>query len=167
MVQPGTSPLDQLRDIHVPEAISLWPPAPGWWVLAILTAIALIASALWMYTRWRQNRYRREALSELNNIVREYGNHQDVRRFVSAYAGLLKRVALTRFPRDNVAALTGEAWVRFLDLTGGTEEFSMGAGQVLVSATYEANPVVNVEQLHALGRHWILRHRVSLNGAGA
>ena len=30
-----------LRDIHLPEAISWWPPAIGWWILAVLIPVIL------------------------------------------------------------------------------------------------------------------------------
>ena len=33
------SVLAQLRDIQPPEAISAWPPAIGWWLLAIIVAL--------------------------------------------------------------------------------------------------------------------------------
>ena len=35
------NPLDQLRDIHLPEPISWWPPAPGWWILAVASCALL------------------------------------------------------------------------------------------------------------------------------
>ena len=43
-----------LRDVHVPVAPSLWPPAPGWWLLAaaVLTVVAL----LWLLQLRRQRR---------------------------------------------------------------------------------------------------------------
>ncbi|HAU18090.1 MAG TPA: DUF4381 domain-containing protein, partial [Marinobacter adhaerens] len=41
-------PLSQLRDIHLPETGGLWPPAPGWWVLAILL-IAVLAALVWLF----------------------------------------------------------------------------------------------------------------------
>ena len=44
-------PLAQLRDIHLPEAISVWPPAPGWWVLFI-GIIALLATLAYY---WRNH----------------------------------------------------------------------------------------------------------------
>ena len=30
-----------LRDLHLPEAIGLWPLAPGWWVTITLAVIFL------------------------------------------------------------------------------------------------------------------------------
>ncbi|MDP7406676.1 MAG: DUF4381 domain-containing protein, partial [SAR324 cluster bacterium] len=26
-------PLAALRDVHLPPAVSWWPPAPGWWII--------------------------------------------------------------------------------------------------------------------------------------
>ena len=31
-----------LRDLHLPEAIGWWPPAPGWWFLALLALTGLV-----------------------------------------------------------------------------------------------------------------------------
>jgi hypothetical protein len=71
---------------------------------------------------------------------------------------LLKRVALTRYPRTRVASITGEAWVQFLDRTSGTNEFSMGAGQALIQGSYAPATDVEVDQLHKLARYWIKQH---------
>ena len=42
-----------LRDIHEPLAPSWWPPAPGWW----LVALVLLAAVAWGgWRRWRRRR---------------------------------------------------------------------------------------------------------------
>jgi len=159
MVNPTQGdPLAQLRDIHVPETIDTWPPAPGWWLLAVLAIAAIGAAAWWLYRRWRGNRYRREALAELESLRRDFEESGDTHDFLERFSALLKRVALTHYPRESVANLTGERWVEFLDRTIGTSEFSMGAGQVLISGPYEAAPQADVERLAELGEHWIRQH---------
>ena len=45
----NANPLDQLRDIHLPEPISWWPLAPGWWLLIII-ALALMVWATRFFT---------------------------------------------------------------------------------------------------------------------
>jgi len=65
MQQPTPDPasLDNLHDIIVPDPVSVWPLAPGWYGLGW---VLLIALAFWVWSRMRQrrlNRYRREALA--------------------------------------------------------------------------------------------------------
>ena len=40
-------PLSQLKDIHLPATGGFWPPAPGWWLLAL---ILLLAHLVMRYT---------------------------------------------------------------------------------------------------------------------
>lgn len=155
---PPADPLAQLRDIHMPTTLDIWPPAPGWWLLAALALCALVGTVWWIYRRWRDNRYRREALSELARLKTDFDEHQDVARYLEAYSALLKRTALTGFPRPVVASLTGERWARFLDQTADTSEFSMGAGQALISGSYAPAPAAEIERLQELGELWIRHH---------
>ena len=37
-------PLSELRDIHLPDPVSWWPPAPGWWI-AVGIGFGLLAAA--------------------------------------------------------------------------------------------------------------------------
>lgn len=157
--QQQADPLAQLRDIHMPPPIDTWPPAPGWFVLAALGLLAAIALLYWLYTRWRRNRYRREALKELAALRARFEQQHDKADFLTESQTLLKRVALTRYPREQVASLTGEAWVRFLDRSANTDEFSMGAGQALIDGGYAPDPEVDVDTLHDLAAMWIKNHR--------
>jgi len=159
---PGPDPLAELRDIHMPPPVEAWPPAPGWWILGIMVLAGLVAMALWWLRRWRANRYRREALRELLRLYRAYEQHQDAATWLREFEALLKRVALTRYPREDVASLTGESWVAFLDKTGASNDFTMGAGQALIDGIYrppgEHCNDVDVRQLHELGKQWIKHH---------
>jgi hypothetical protein len=73
-------------------------------------------------------------------------------------AELLKRVALVAYPRLQVASLSGIEWLRFLDETVGTTDFSVGPGQQLVRIYDRAISAPSPELLQ-LARHWIRQHR--------
>ena len=61
-------PLAQLRDIHLPAAVSAWPLAPGWWML-ILLAIASLSYLAWhVLQRHRVKLYRRQALEKVQQL---------------------------------------------------------------------------------------------------
>ena len=104
--------LEALRDIHLPEAIAWWPPAPGWWgVAALLLALGLLVG--WLLRR-RRVRTSRLALRELARIEAEFSAGADRTRLAGELSALLRRVALARLERTRVAALHGEAWVACL-----------------------------------------------------
>lgn len=155
-------PLANLRDIHLPPAPELFPPAPGWWVLALIAVAALVVLVAWAYRFWARNRYRREARRDLARLETAWRKDGDDFAYLANVQALLKRVALTRYKRIDVASLTGERWVSFLDHTAQTHEFSMGAGQLLIDGHYRPVPTAfsadELTSLHAVADHWIARH---------
>ena len=160
--QMPADPLAELRDIHSPLFLDVWPPAIGWWLLVALVAGLLIYGGYLLYRRWRGNRYRREAIAELKQLRVAYQSHGDDARYIAEFQALLKRVALTHYHREHVARLTGESWVAFLDRTSRSQEFTMGKGQTLIDANYLPEPEADISALHDLGRHWIKHHRQEL-----
>lgn len=157
-MMPSADPLAALRDIHQPGLIETWPPAPGWWLLALLALLALIAGCVSLARRWRANRYRREARAELEQLLLDWQQHQDDQAYVDALQHLLKRTALTRFPREAVAGLTGEAWVQFLDRSTGSHDFSLGAPEALIDGHYRPGLDIDVPALSSAALQWINRH---------
>ncbi len=158
MMQQQMDPLAELRDIHMPGPIETWPPAPGWWILAAI-AIGIVLYVIYLLIRnWRANRYRREALSEMHDLFASWQANGDDLAYIEALQNLLKRVALSSFPREDVACLTGEAWVQFLDRSTGSHDFSMGEAEVLIDGNYRPDVSVDVHALHATSVQWIKRH---------
>ena len=151
-------PLAQLRDIHLPAEISLWP-APGWWILGILLVGMVAWGSFRILNSWRENRYRSIARKELDLIYSEYQNNADSRVFLRDLQSLLKRVALKAYQRDKVASLNGELWVAFLDRSSGSNEFRMGAGQALIDSIYTKEFDADIDQLLNLGHYWIKKHK--------
>jgi len=150
-------PLD-LRDIHSAPPPEFWPPAPGWWLLGILLMAVLVLLTFYLYRRYRLSRQRRQVLAELERL-NALDTRQQASEFTTAVSTLLRRVALMRFNRKQVASLSGMAWLRFLDDTGGGGEFSTGAGQVLAEGPYVRQPrEVAKENVLSLARVWIKKN---------
>ena len=40
--------LEQLRDVHLPEPVSWWPLAPGYWIVLALVVVVLGMLAYWL-----------------------------------------------------------------------------------------------------------------------
>lgn len=162
---PGAAdPLAGLRDWHLPGAVSWWPPAPGWWLVAGLALVALLLMLVHWRRRPRQGAAARAALNELRTLRMQLGTGLDGYAFAAAVSALLRRLALTRFPRERVAGLGGVSWLAFLDATGGGDGFTRGAGQVLGELPYrnpKAPPVSprDLADLADLAERWVRANR--------
>ncbi len=145
LIQENSAPgFDQMHDIVLPDPISWWPLAPGWWVILLILALAVIWLSAAAYRRWKKNAYRRAALRELESI-----SPADI-------PALVKRVSLCIYPREQVATLSGEAWLEFLDQAGNTQDFTQGPGRYLLELSYNPNAKnIPIEELTSVIRKWV------------
>jgi len=154
MSDPGS--LQNLNEIVQAGPVAWWPPAPGWYVLAGVLALAAAWATFRGLVRWQRSRYRREARRELDAIRR------DGPAAAPRVPVLLKRVALSAWPRERVAGLTGEDWLTFLDRAAQGGGFSGRGGALLERAAYGAGAALSAEEFEALcaeARRWIREHR--------
>ena len=163
MQMPATAnPLDQLKDIHTPDAIGLWPPAIGWYLIAAFLIAALVLAGVILWRRWQQNAYRRAALRECDDIEWEITAGSDSRAAAIRIATLLKRTALSVFRRAEVAHLSGDAWILFLESKASEAHFSIASSQLLIEASFRKNPPDNQSDVTRLlyeARRWIRKHQ--------
>ncbi len=124
-----SDPLAALRPLHAPPPIPWWPPAPGWWLLLLF----LVVSALLLLWWWKSRALQRVALRELKAM--EPLGENPIQQ-AAAINRLLKRYALVCWPGADVASLTGEAWLEFLDAHGGNGDFTRGPGRALLTLPY-------------------------------
>ncbi len=153
--------LSNLQDIVMPQAVSWWPLAPGWYVIGALLLVFAVWATLRSLRRYRRNAYRRQALQELQALGAA-GDLETRGQALADIAELLRRVALTAYPRRRIVGLTGEAWLAFLNETGGGDAFSRGSGRLLVSGVYRTSgdyPVESLREVLALARGWVNDHR--------
>ena len=153
-------PLAGLIDIPLLQEVSLLPQT---W-LSRVAIVLIVGLAVWaifrLVHRYCANRYRREALSELDRMRRMPDAPPD--RLAAQLAVLVRRTALAVFPRETIVPLTGTAWLAFLDSSYGGDEFSQGAGRWLVSAPYQQTAPGRGElnALRDLVDRWIRVHYV-------
>ncbi len=107
--------LKQLAPEHAPPAAGFWPPAPGWWALA-LVCIALLTAVAW----WWLDPHRRRRRAALHELGRIKASATDGPTTARAIQNLLRRYALAVFGAERVARLSGESWLRFVGAEGGT-----------------------------------------------
>ena len=152
------SPVPQLslRDIHLPSPISWWPPAPGWWILLSLLIAGTVGVVL--YTRYQRKRHqiRRVSLKEIDAIQDAFRSHKNNTRLVCELSVLLRRVCVSRYPRADVASLTGAEWMSFLDRSLEGKVFSEGAGIALMTEPYRKNSDLDANALLSCCRSWIV-----------
>jgi len=122
-----------LRDIHLPPAPSWWPPAPGWWALG---AGVLCALAFWFWWRRRAHGSAIDVARRELDALRERALREDARPLLQELSILLRRLAVSRFPRREIAGVTGTAWLEFLDRPLADQPFSTGAGRILIEGPY-------------------------------
>jgi Domain of unknown function (DUF4381) len=153
LVQMPMDPLSELRDIHLPPPPPLWPPAPGWWLLAVaVLALAAVGIRLALLG-WRRGRQRRAATRVLRRLRARYEGGEEAGTLAAELAIVLRRAAMSRHPRARVAGLTGRAWLEFLD--DDAHQFTEGVGRHLATAPYSRAETVDMNALLALCEKWV------------
>jgi hypothetical protein len=150
-----------LHDVVAPAPVSWAPQTLGW---AVLAGIVVVVAAWLGWQAWkkaRANRYRKVALAEIDRIAGSL--RDDPAAALEAVNEVLKRAALTAWPRVDVAALAGPSWLEFLDSTSTGRDFGDGPGRVLADEVYAPAGVrATDEERRAfldVARRWIRRHR--------
>jgi len=155
---PSMDPLADLRGYHLPDPVSWWPPAPGWWLLAILGLVLITVTVFWLVRRYRRGAAARAARAELGALCDEFASRGDPTAFARGLSRLLRRFALVSFPLGRVAGLIGDDWLAFLDTHGGDGRFRDGPGRLLIEAPYRPAADLPVDALADLARDWIARN---------
>lgn len=142
--------LPELRDIHLPEGVSAWPPAYGWFV--IVAAILLGIAFYHCWKKWRQASRKLYAMRFLDELERQ--NIADSGKKISE---LLRRICLWRYPE--AVALMGDGWLAFIKQKS-QHTLSVGGAELLKNAPY-INPQKhsytseNLTDLIQYTRYWI------------
>lgn len=125
-----------LRDLHLPVPIDWWPLAPGWW---LLIALALFGLGWLLLLAWRTRRFnapRRYAIRALAELEAEYLTNRNPVALGRQVSALLRRGMLAYAPRHEVAGLTGDSWLKWLDQGLPVPYFHTEGGKSLLQLPY-------------------------------
>lgn len=98
--------LPELRDIHLPDGVSAWPLAYGWWVVLLLLIGAVVLYRL--FRLWLHKSKKLYALRLLKSI-----NEPNVITASAAISEILRRICVYKYPQ--AAVLQGQDWITFLN----------------------------------------------------
>ncbi|TBV03795.1 DUF4381 domain-containing protein [Phytopseudomonas dryadis] len=162
------NPLDALEPLIAPAAIGWWPPAPGWWLLALL--LPLLAWGLLRLLKRLPRPARKKAaeqpldplreaaLVELQHLPKPYaGAHAGP--WLQQLNGLLKRLCRERYPDSNSHTLSSRAWLAFLD--NRCPAAGLTRWMILVEGAYRPHCVLDDKAIAGLDQAvatWIRKH---------
>lgn len=149
--------LDNLHDIMVPDAVGLFPLAPGWYMVALLGLALLFYVVVRRYAQYKKRRYKREALREIST----YSSKS--RETALALLTLAKRVGIAAYGREKIAPLSGESWWDFME-SHSRVKMSRELRGTIATLLYDDSAQSSVSDFSAiksLTTLWIKTHKVS------
>lgn len=146
-MEPNQIDLSELKDIHPMIQPDFWPLAEGWYILCALL-ILIILIGFYIYHKYRNSPVV-YAIKELEKIKKAPKEKQ-----FKLLSQLLKRVAMVKYPRNEVAPLIEEKWQEFI-LAAAPDIFSEQQAKSLAYAIYNPKNKVPDQKLFQLTRQWI------------
>lgn len=142
--------LPELRDIHLPEGVSAWPPAYGWWLILAVIIGSLVLFYLIMLLRKKSKKL--YALHLLQNI-----HCNNSLSSVTEMSAILRRICVFKY--KEAAVLMGQDWLDFLN-SHSKEQLEGKPAELLLNAPYmkEGKNKVNsgdVVKLRLFCQAWI------------
>lgn len=142
--------LPELRDIHIPDGVSVFPPAYGWWVM--LFALLFMAFLYQFIKIYRYRSKKLYALRLLNNI-----RHDNVVENAKEMSELLRRICVLKYPQ--AATVFGQKWIDFLN-AHNSKTLDAKTSALLVEAPYMPLSTVkydmeDAESLRRFCQQWI------------
>ena len=134
--------------------------------MLFLMAVGLVWLLYRSALRWRAGKARRVALLRLVELDKEYRETGNINGFGKNLSELLRRSMLAYAPRSEVAGLTGDRWLTWLDQDLGENVFSEGPGQVIETLPYR-NPDLGADGVDVEGLVDAVRRRLQTPVAGS
>lgn len=98
---------------------------------------------------------RKAAAKAVHTLVQDYAQHRDQQRLLRELSTLLRRIALSYHPREQVAGITGEAWPSTLNRLTNEPVLDPRSQQLLNVGPYQATLTDDIGPLLEQVQKWI------------
>mgnify|MGYP000017630726 CR=1 FL=1 len=149
--------LSQLKDIHLPPAISDFPIAYGWWI-SLFMIIAIVVVAIYFFIKQRKKTaIQRSALQVLKQHYEDYKQDQDSQCFLQQCNSVLKRYCITHYP--HAVSLSGPNWANFLICYSQKTRFSDELISAISEGLYQPQCQYNADDLYKACVSWLKNNK--------
>lgn len=152
------NPLQQLRDVHAPMAPEWWPPAPGWWLLALAAIAGTVFICELVWKGYKARKPIRSARTLIDELKEKHAQGRiDTLNYVHATNEVLKRLLVNALGIRHLAAISDEQWLNALDTIVGNRGFSEGHGKILGAQRFSPRATADVEAVHQIMQKLLAR----------
>ncbi|MFL9483694.1 DUF4381 domain-containing protein [Chitinophagaceae bacterium LWZ2-11] len=154
--------MDDFGQLIEPAPVPFSFNAPGWYVLAGLVIIAILLTCLFWYGHYKRNLYRKNALIWLQDKEQTLKENKVYDKLIYESNILMKRIAVKKYGRANVAGLRGVEWIDFLNKVWKEKSFSGDDLQIINRFIYSFTDTITDEQAEAFvekTKRWIRKHK--------
>ena len=154
-MNPDTAELP-LRDIHSASPLGWWPPAPGWWVLALLALVLTIWIGRQVWFRYRTWCLKQALKAEYVGSLSHFESNRDSNLLLADSATFLRRLLIHIGGHQSQAGVVGTAWAEFLgSLFPGDTDMHQLCNDLASSAYQKSRVEVDSDKLADLAARWI------------
>ena len=97
--------LPELRDIHLPEGVSIWPPAYGWWIILAAILLVWFSGRLFKFLRLKSKKIYAKRLLQKTSFEKPVAA-------AAKMSEILRRICVVKYPE--ALCLSGKQWSDFL-----------------------------------------------------
>jgi len=158
------NPIDNLRDIHLPADPGIWPPAIGWWIVAILSVIFFLRVLLGIFRWYRKAQQLKEFRDQIKAVsVEPLTTSVEKQSAVASLSHLVKRLCIDLLGRQAVASTHGQSLLKLLDQLSASKMYTSGPGELLAKGAYQPNSSGDVVALKNVILETLTRRTVLKN----
>lgn len=145
--------LSQLKDIYLPNTISEFPIAFGWWLLLIAILSVIIAGIYFWRKVRNESATKRAALILLNNQYAQFKDNNDAQVYLQQSNQILKRYCLDKYPE--AVSLSGTAWTNFLIRHSHKTSLNTELVHAVSQGIYQKQCQFDAHELHKAFSTWL------------